>query len=409
MNSVTNLLLTAAMLLSSVALKASAADVPPDIADMQVQHLRARGDEKMRYFVIHRPIPTPAQGWRTMFVLPGGSGDAQFQPFVTRIAKNALPEGYLVVQLVAPVWTPQQAQNIVWPDDKSGVPEMKFSTKDFFLAVRSEVEAAHKIDPLHCFTLTWSSSGMSGDALSLLPNSGINGTFVAMSVFRPDALPPLNSAKGHPYFLYHSPQDFIPIAQAKAARDALQKAGATVELQTYEGGHGWRGNIFGDIRKGVEWLERQQTMKPGDLSPELAYMSFDDGHVTLLSSKRSGKIVVVRFWTSSSERCLQSLESLQNTAARFANDKDKIEFLTICVDGIGMEAAKMAGAIEEAAALVSRKNWTRTTNGWSSFEDFKEWNISDFPSTYIIGPDGRFISINPEGQLETMINRLLTK
>ena len=239
--------------------RALAQDVPADIADMKVQDLRASGDEKKRYFVIHRPAEPPKEGWRTLFVLPGGSGDAQFQPFVTRIAKNALPEGYLVVQLVAPVWSPQQAQNIVWPNEKSGVPEMKFSTSDFFLAVRSELAKAHKLDPRYSFTLTWSSSGMSGYGFSLLPQSGITGTFVAMSVFHPGALPPLSAAKGHPYFIYHSPQDFIPIAQAEAARDALQKAGATVEFQTYEGGHGWRGNIFGDIRKGIEWLEQQAT------------------------------------------------------------------------------------------------------------------------------------------------------
>lgn len=259
MHSITNAILIAAMLLSSVASLTHAADVAPDIADMQVQDLRAGDDEKKRYFVIHKPTPPPAQGWRTLFVLPGGSGDAQFQPFVTRIAKNALPEGYLVVQLVAPVWTAQQAKNIVWPSDKSGVPEMKFSTTDFFLAVRAEVEKAHKLDTRHCFTLTWSSSGMSGYELSLLPQSGVTGTFVAMSVFRAGALPSLAAAKGHPYFLYHSPQDFIPIAQVHAARDALQKAGATVELQTYEGGHGWRSNIFGNIRKGIEWLEAQET------------------------------------------------------------------------------------------------------------------------------------------------------
>lgn len=259
MNSVANALLTAAVLLSSVVSIAGAADVPPDIADMLVQELRARGDARMRYFVIHKPTPPPAQGWRTLFVLPGGSGDAQFQPFVTRIAKNALPEGYLVVQLVAPIWTTQQAKNIVWPGKGSGVPEMKFTTTEFFLTVRAEVEKAHKLDSHHCFTLTWSSSGMSGYALSVLPKSGITGTFVAMSVFHPGALPPLAAAKGHPYFLHHSPQDFIPIAQAETARDMLQKAGATVELQTYEGGHGWRGNIFGDIRKGIQWLENQQS------------------------------------------------------------------------------------------------------------------------------------------------------
>ena len=98
---------------------------------------------------------------------------------------------------------------------------------------------------------------MSDYGVSLLPKSGITGTFVAMSVFQPAMLPPLSAAKGHPHFVYHSPQDFIPIAQAEAAREALTKAGAIVEFQTYEGGHGWRGNIFGDIRKGIDWLEEQ--------------------------------------------------------------------------------------------------------------------------------------------------------
>jgi predicted esterase len=226
---------------------------------MKVQDLRAGGDEKKRYFVIQRPAEPPKDGWRTLFVLPGGSGDAQFQPFVTRIAKNALPEGYLAVQLVAPVWTPQQAKNIVWPSAKSGVREMKFSTADFYLAVRSELAKTHKLDPRYSFSLTWSSSGMSGYEFSLLPKSGITGTFVAMSVFHPGELRPLSAAKGHPYFIYHSPQDFIPIAEPEAARDALRKAGAIVEFQTYEGGHGWRGNIFGDIRKGIDWLEQQAT------------------------------------------------------------------------------------------------------------------------------------------------------
>lgn len=235
----------------------AAADIAEDIADMKVQDLRAGGDEKKRYFTIQRHAEPPKDGWRTLFVLPGGAGDAQFQPFITRIAKHALPEGYLVVQLVAPVWTPQQAQNIVWPSAKSGVQEMKFSTVDFFLAVRSELAKAYKLDSRYSFTLTWSSSGMSGYEFSLLPKSGITGTFVAMSVFHPKQLPALAAAKGHPYFIYHSPQDFIPIAHPEAARDALKKAGAIVKFQTYEGGHGWHGNIFGDIRKSIEWLEQQ--------------------------------------------------------------------------------------------------------------------------------------------------------
>src|SRR5687768_10950941 len=67
--------------------KAPEPEPSPDIADMQVQDLRAGGDEKKRYFLIRRPGEPPATGWRTLFVLPGGPGSADFQPFVTRIAK----------------------------------------------------------------------------------------------------------------------------------------------------------------------------------------------------------------------------------------------------------------------------------------------------------------------------------
>lgn len=37
-----------------------------------------------------------------------------------------------------------------------------------------------------------------------------------------------------------------------------------MELQTYEGGHGWRGNIFGDISKGIQWPEARQTTEAKD-------------------------------------------------------------------------------------------------------------------------------------------------
>lgn len=235
-------------------------ELAEDIADMKVQELKAGGDINKRYFVIHRPVDPPKEGWRTLFVLPGGPGDDQFMSFVTRIAKNALPDGYLVVELVAPVWT-QKEDRVVWPSDKPKVREAKFTTAEFFALVRSEIAKTQKLDPRYSFTLTWSSSGMSGYEFSLNPKFGITGSFVAMSVFHPANLPSLSKAKGSPYYIYHSPQDFIPIAQAEAARDALQKAGATVKFQTYEGGHGWQGDVFGSIRTGITWLEEEVSKK----------------------------------------------------------------------------------------------------------------------------------------------------
>jgi hypothetical protein len=240
-----------------------AADLPPDVADLKVEERNAGGDPKKQYFIIQQPVEMPKEGWRTLFVLPGGSGDAEFHPFVARIAKHAVPPSYLVVQLVAPVWTPEQAKQVVWPTENTRLPGVKFSTLDFFLAVRSELAKTHRLDPRYSFSLTWSSSGMNGYAFSVHPKAGITGTFVAMSVFHPAEVPSLAPAKGRPYYLYHSPQDFIPMTQPEAARKALQKAGAIVELQTYEGGHGWQGDVFGEIGKGITWLETKAAVKPG--------------------------------------------------------------------------------------------------------------------------------------------------
>ena len=57
------------------------------------------------------------------------------------------------------------------------------------------------------------------------------------------------------YLILHSRQDFIPIRMAETARDTLREHGAAVELMTYEGGHGWRGDVYGNLRRGIDWLE----------------------------------------------------------------------------------------------------------------------------------------------------------
>ena len=94
-------------------------------------------------------------------------------------------------------------------------------------------------------------------AASLQEKHSIRGSFIAMSVFQPRFLPPLKAANGQAYYLYHSEQDRIcPFRMAEQARKMLGEIGAKVQLETYAGGHGWRGNVYGDIRKGIDWLEK---------------------------------------------------------------------------------------------------------------------------------------------------------
>jgi predicted esterase len=252
-------LVVASLLISLLAGRRLAAQ--DDVADIASQDLRAGKDEHKRYFLIEPPktVKAPKNGYGLIVVLPGGDGSADFHPFVKRIYKNAVPEGYLLAQPVAVQWSDNQ--EIVWPTAKNRVKGMKFSTEEFIDSVIKDVTGKHKIDTEHIFTLTWSSSGPAAYATSL-SNDRISGSFIAMSVFKPDLLPPLEKAKGHAYYLYHSPDDDVcPFEMAEQAAKDLKKSGATVKLATYDGGHGWRGNLYDNLRDGIDWLEKHHATR----------------------------------------------------------------------------------------------------------------------------------------------------
>jgi predicted esterase len=233
-----------------------------DVADVPSQELTAGKDKQKRYFLIGPPKEdkAPKDGYGLIVVMPGGSGTADFLPFVKRIYKNAVPEGYLVAQPVAVKWA--DGQEVVWPTAKSKIEGMKFSTEEFVEAVIDDVAGRHKVDPARVFTLSWSSGGPAAYAASLTGKK-VTGSFVAMSVFKPDQLPELDKAKGHGYYLYHSKADKVcPFRMAEEAEKELKKAGAAVKLAEYEGGHGWRGPLYDDIRDGIRWLEKNHAAPP---------------------------------------------------------------------------------------------------------------------------------------------------
>lgn len=76
-----------------------------------------------------------------------------------------------------------------------------------------------------------------------------------MSVFKPELLPQLSNAKGHRYYLLHSPDDeTCPYPMAKKAQQDLTAQGAKVELVDYEGMHGWPSNALELIHDGLNKL-----------------------------------------------------------------------------------------------------------------------------------------------------------
>jgi predicted esterase len=198
-------------------------------------------------------LKAPENGYKLLVVLPGGDGSVEFQPFIKNIYKQVLNKDYLVIQLVAPKW---KTEANTWPVARDKVPGKKVAAEEFIKKAVDDLQKRTRIDNRHIYTLSWSSGGPPAYAASVTKDTPITGSFVAMSVFHPDRMPSLRLAKGKRYYILHSPDDQVcPYHLATKARDALREAGADVEFAEYAGGHGWQGDLFGHIAKGIEWLE----------------------------------------------------------------------------------------------------------------------------------------------------------
>ena len=245
--------------------RGSASSFPPgaeDVANVMAEEKLANGDPQKSFFLLgpKKGSVSSTNGFGLLLILPGGDGGPDFLTFVKRIFQKAVPNDYLVAELIAPHWDEQQAEQIVWPTENSPYPGMKFSTEAFVHAVIREIEKQHRLDTRRLFTLSWSSGGPVGYAASFYKETRITGSFIAMSVFRPP-IEDLKLARGHAYFLLHSPEDtLIPFTTAKRARDTLAENGAQTTLVSYPGGHGWYGDVYGNIRAGIQWLEEHATM-----------------------------------------------------------------------------------------------------------------------------------------------------
>ncbi len=229
-----------------------------DIADVPAQDLTVEGNDKMRYFLIgpQKDAKTPKNGFKVVIVMPGGDGSDQFHLFVRRLCKHAMTDDFLVAQPVAVKWRPEQTT--VWPTLVNPVDGQEFATEEFVEAVIRDVAKRHSLDERYVFTLSWSSGGPAAYALALKKETPIKGSYIAMSVYRPQWHPPVANATGRLFLLDHSPEDRVcKYHYAEQAKGELSEAGADVRLITYEGGHGWHGPVYARVRGGLSWLVRQ--------------------------------------------------------------------------------------------------------------------------------------------------------
>lgn len=121
-----------------------------------------------------------------------------------------------------------------------------------------DVKQNLKIDLNNVFALGWSSSGPALHANAAAPNNPVRGSFIAMSIYRPKPSWKTENLEGQSFFIFHSPDDsMIPIKlHARQAEKALPGFGARVKVKEYRGGHGWTEDVFGNINRGMRWLEK---------------------------------------------------------------------------------------------------------------------------------------------------------
>ena len=226
-------------------------NVPGDAVAVQI------GDSVGHYLTVPaRASDAPPKGYGILIVLPGGDGSSDFHPFIKNIHAQSVSDEFVLAQPLSKAWTKNQFQMIVWPTKKSKVKKMEYSTEELIAAVVADVSEKNKVDPDRVYVLAWSSSGPAVYAALLDKKVPVAGAMIAMSVFFPNQLPPLENARGKSIYIFHSRKD--PVCRfplAKQAFDSFTELGVRTKMTEYQGGHGWHGDMLGNIRAGIDWLE----------------------------------------------------------------------------------------------------------------------------------------------------------
>jgi predicted esterase len=233
-------------------------DIPEKAPPTPDLDLTAEGDGRKRYFLTGPKggDVEPEAGYGLLLVLPGGTGGADFRPWVRERYGDWVDAGWVTAQLVAPVWDPGNEDRVVWPSEEATQAAMRFTTEAFVNAVVADVGKRVKIDPTRIVAAGWSSSGPALYRIMTLADTPVRGYFITMSVFLRNQLDSLGNVRGRAAFILHSPEDdrCNPF-HAKVARKTLKKNGAEVAYAEYEGGHGWSNEATEAGRRALHWID----------------------------------------------------------------------------------------------------------------------------------------------------------
>lgn len=120
----------------------------------------------------------------------------------------------------------------------------------------------------------------------------------------------------------------------------------------------------------------------GKAAPEISGTNIQNGKEVALSDFE-GKATLVTFWAHWCPFCQKELPVIQQV---YEQDKDKYNFLTVSLNE-GQQPAKPEFA--SAQAFIKTNGMTMPTIRDESDTIGKAWNITSYPTLYVITPDGK--------------------
>jgi peroxiredoxin len=132
-------------------------------------------------------------------------------------------------------------------------------------------------------------------------------------------------------------------------------------------------------------LKIMKRLKAGDTAPEFEAETFN-GARTKLSDYR-GKVVLLNFWISEDRQCTQEMLRLRETFETYGKNEQFVMIsLSVEHDLEGARKFIEDNGLEWINCLLTET--ARTTV-------YSDYGIRRFPSTFVVGPDGKILARNP--------------